>query len=320
MKRKIVFAVLVAGVVILAISAPALAKRPDNPGGGSEPLEAIWAAIQDLQTEVVNIWAAILGLDGRIGVVEGWGNHSAAGYLTGETDPTVNASVKDGVDWSEIGSIPCDISDGDQVGLTSESDPTVASSVKDGVDWTEVTGRPAGLDDGDDVGIISETDPVFSASEAAGMTSGDISKWNTYWDNTYVVPAAAFAPGSSQGCSNQGCNISCEAGAGQCAFVAPIQLPWGVTLEDLVLYAYNDATSGESLRVSIHQYDRGTQTASEICSNTIGSWSSSTPIYGGVLNKPVNEDCFYWILVELEEGSLGFIEAQIHYVYTDPMP
>ena len=320
MKRKIVFAVSVVCIAILAISAPALAKKPDVPGGGSETFDAIWTAIEDLQTEVANIWAAILGLDGRVVVVEGWGDHSTAGYLTGETDPTVAAGVKDGVDWSELSGIPSDISDGDDVGVTSETDPTVPASVKDGISWTEVTGRPTGLDDGDDVGITSETDPVFGASEAAGITSGDTAKWDTYWDNVCVIPAAAFAPASSQGCSNQGCNISCEAGAGQCAFVAPIQLPWGVTLEDLVLRAHKNGTGAELIRVSIHQYDRNTQTASEVYSYTGGLWSSSNPIYCGVLNEPVNSDYFYWILVELDEGSLGFIEALIHYVYTEPTP
>ncbi len=42
------------------------------------------------------------------------------------------------------------------VGHTSdqidEVDPTVIASVKDGISWTEISGRPAGLDDGDDVG------------------------------------------------------------------------------------------------------------------------------------------------------------------------
>ena len=35
------------------------------------------------------------------------------GYLTSETDPTVIASVKDGVDWTELSGIPADIADGD---------------------------------------------------------------------------------------------------------------------------------------------------------------------------------------------------------------
>jgi hypothetical protein len=34
--------------------------------------------------------------------------------------------------------------------LTSELDPNVLASVKDGVDWTELTGIPADIDDGDD--------------------------------------------------------------------------------------------------------------------------------------------------------------------------
>ena len=78
-----------------------------------------------------------------------------AGYLTSytETDPTVAASVKDGVDWTELSNIPADIADGDQVGIATEVDPTVLASVKDGVDWAELSGIPAGFADGvDDVG------------------------------------------------------------------------------------------------------------------------------------------------------------------------
>jgi len=59
-----------------------------------------------------------------------------------ETDPTVLASVKDGVSWSEISGRPSGLDDGDDVGLTSETDPTVLASVKDGVSWSEVSGRP----------------------------------------------------------------------------------------------------------------------------------------------------------------------------------
>ncbi|MGB2813772.1 MAG: hypothetical protein WBC75_01595 [Dehalococcoidales bacterium] len=127
----------------------------------------------------------------------GWGNHADVGYMTGlpqyvlkwgdniswlindagyltsytETDPTVLASVKDGVDWSELSGIPGDIADGDQntqltetavdayvanngylTGYT-ETDPTVLASIKDGVSWDEVSYIPAGFADGiDNVG------------------------------------------------------------------------------------------------------------------------------------------------------------------------
>jgi hypothetical protein len=39
---------------------------------------------------------------------------------------------------------------------SGEIDPTVLASVKDGVDWSEVTSRPTGLDDGDDDTQLSE--------------------------------------------------------------------------------------------------------------------------------------------------------------------
>jgi hypothetical protein len=40
------------------------------------------------------------------------GNLTVYGTITGETDPSVNASVKDGVDWTEIMSIPAGFADG----------------------------------------------------------------------------------------------------------------------------------------------------------------------------------------------------------------
>jgi len=45
------------------------------------------------------------------------------------------------------------------IGAIAETDPTVPASVKDGISWTEISGRPFGLDDGDDVGLTSESDP-----------------------------------------------------------------------------------------------------------------------------------------------------------------
>ncbi|OHA83985.1 MAG: hypothetical protein A2937_00515 [Candidatus Yonathbacteria bacterium RIFCSPLOWO2_01_FULL_47_33b] len=45
------------------------------------------------------------------------------------------------------GTVSCEV---DDAGLTTETDPTVPASVKDGISWTEVSGKPAGFADGVD--------------------------------------------------------------------------------------------------------------------------------------------------------------------------
>ncbi|MGB2807950.1 MAG: hypothetical protein WBC22_09425 [Sedimentisphaerales bacterium] len=116
--------------------------------------------------------------------------------LTAESDPTVLASVKDGVSWGEVSGIPAGFADGvddvansmpwtnltgipadfadniDNVGLTVESDPTVAASVKDGVSWGEVSGIPAGFADGVDDG--GDSDWQVSGSDMYSIPSGKV--------------------------------------------------------------------------------------------------------------------------------------------------
>ncbi len=52
--------------------------------------------------------------------------------------------------WSNLSGIPSDIADGDDIGITTETDPTVLASVKDGVSWNEIQNMPAGFSDGVD--------------------------------------------------------------------------------------------------------------------------------------------------------------------------
>jgi hypothetical protein len=76
--------------------------------------------------------------------------------------------------WGNIGGIPADILDGDDTGIQTETDPTVEASVKDGVSWTELSGIPGDFADGvDNVGISSETDPQVGIN-----TPNYISRWN----------------------------------------------------------------------------------------------------------------------------------------------
>ena len=97
-----------------------------------------------------------------------WGNHADAGYLTGytETDPTVLASVKDGVSWGEVSSKPAGFADG------IDNDTNLSESEVD--NYVANNGY-----------LTEESDPVFGASAASGISTSNINNWNTAygWGN-----------------------------------------------------------------------------------------------------------------------------------------
>ena len=131
------------------------------------------------------------------------GNLNVSGSIVGnynETDPTVVASVKDGVAWSEIASLPAGFADGTDDGIITETDPTVATSVKDGVDfselsgnatdaqipndittnWSSISGMPAGFADGvDDTGSSGG-----DADTLDGLDSGQFMRSDTHTGTT----------------------------------------------------------------------------------------------------------------------------------------
>jgi len=94
-----------------------------------------------------------------------------------------------------------------------ESDPTVLASVKDGVSWSELSNRPSGLDDGDDVidadaSVSNElnaalsfvsSNSVLQLTDAGGVLSVDLSdlvdmETDPVWtaaSNTYSTTAEA---------------------------------------------------------------------------------------------------------------------------------
>lgn len=55
----------------------------------------------------------------------------------------------------------------------TETDPTVPASIKDGISWGEVSGKPAGFADGiDNEGITAETDPKVGATTTGKWCQG----------------------------------------------------------------------------------------------------------------------------------------------------
>jgi len=107
--------------------------------------------------------------------IKGAKGDPGADGITSEVDPTVPASIKDGVSWTEVSGRPAGLDDGDD-GITTETDPTVPASIKDGVSWSEVSDIPAGFTDGvDDDSGGDITGVTAGTGLTGGATTGDAS-------------------------------------------------------------------------------------------------------------------------------------------------
>lgn len=73
--------------------------------------------------------------------------------------PTPHAAYAARSDWDNLDNMPAGFADGiDNAGLSTETDPTVPASIKDGLSWSEITSIPAGFADGaDNDTTLSET-------------------------------------------------------------------------------------------------------------------------------------------------------------------
>ena len=115
----------------------------------------------------------------------GWGDHSAAGYLTTETDPIFAASAAFSITTTDTGNWNTAYGWGDHSAagyLSSESDPVFIASAAFGITTGDITNWDASYGWGDHASagyLTTETDPVFGASEAATITATDTGNWNT---------------------------------------------------------------------------------------------------------------------------------------------
>lgn len=115
----------------------------------------------------------------------GWGDHSAAGYLTTETDPVFTASTAAGITSTDTGNWNTAYGWGDHGAagyLTTETDPVFSASTAAGITGTDTGNWNAayGWGDHSTAGYLTtETDPTFTASAAYSITSTDTTNWNT---------------------------------------------------------------------------------------------------------------------------------------------
>lgn len=84
-------------------------------------------------------------------------------------DPTIARDSE--ITWGNLANIPADLADGDDTGITTETDPTVLASVKDGVSWGEVSGIPAGFADG----VDDDTNTTYSAGAGLDLVGTQFS-------------------------------------------------------------------------------------------------------------------------------------------------
>ena len=127
----------------------------------------------------------------------GWGDHSAAGYLTSETDPTFTASAAYSITTADITNWNTSYGWGDHASvgyLTAETDPIFTASDAASITATDIGNwnTAYGWGDHSTIGYLTtETDPVFTASDAASITATDISNWNAKPDSVAITSSGS---------------------------------------------------------------------------------------------------------------------------------
>ena len=107
----------------------------------------------------------------------GWGDHGAAGYLTSYTETsTLDDVITRGHLTTQTAVIPFYYADQASFPNATSYHGAIAHSHADGAMYFAHGGNWVKLANDSS---LTETDPVFSASDAAGITSTDISNWNT---------------------------------------------------------------------------------------------------------------------------------------------
>lgn len=231
----------------------------------------------------------------------GWGDHSAAGYLTSETDPVFTASDAYGITSTDISNWDTAFGWGNHASagyLTSETDPVFTASDAFGITSTDISNWDAAYGWGNHASagyLTTETDPVFVASDVYGVTSTDISNWDTAygWGNH---ASAGYLTTAVESISNTDGNITFSASTGSVTADLATDVEIGgdltvggdlnvtgainsvsttvINVEDNT-FLLNSTVTGSPIADAGLQVERGTETnASLLWDESAGFWSA----------------------------------------------
>jgi hypothetical protein len=142
-----------------------------------------------------------------------------------ETDPTVPDSIKDGIEWAEIGGIPADLLDGDDVGSSY---------------WTESGGNIYRETGNIGIGTTAPTEKLDvngNLNVSGTISMGTVTRY-------YSLPGSALRPGNN-GISYTSDEYSLQSLESTFAdFTAPVNLPHGAVVTEMKCWVFDNDPSG----------------------------------------------------------------------------
>lgn len=164
MRRRVALIALPLLVITALVVSPVLAKDPEPPKKGP-----LWETLASLQQQIDDIRAYL-------------DDYEETDPLFGEMDTEAELETQVGDDILTAGEgVSLLTNDAGYLTSYAETDPTVPASLKNGVSWSEVTSKPAGFADGvDNEGLTGFTYHSYTLTQQVAGGFGSESGYSYY--------------------------------------------------------------------------------------------------------------------------------------------